>query len=52
MSKQQVSQMQKKDSPRRSRMVLVILGVVLIIPLVLIIGIIVSSFYAEAHRPR
>lgn len=52
MNKQQVSQMQKKDSPRRSRMVLVILGVVLIVPLVLIMGIIASSWYAESHRPR
>ena len=52
MNKQQISQMQKKDSPRRSRMVLVIVGVVLIVPLVLIIGIITSSWYAESHRPR
>lgn len=49
MNRQQVSQMQKKDSPRR--MVLLILGVVLIIPVVLIIAIIASSFYAELHRP-
>jgi len=39
MNKQQVSHMQKNDSPRRSRIVLVILGVVLIVPLVLTIGI-------------
>ena len=51
MNKQQVSQMQKNDSPRRSRIVLVILGVVLIVPLVLIIGIIVSLGYAESHQP-
>ena len=51
MNKQQISQMQKKDSPRRSRVVLVILGVVLIVPLVIIIGIIAASYYAESHRP-
>jgi hypothetical protein len=51
MNKQQVSQMQKSDSPRRSRIVLVILGVVLIVPLVLMIGIIASLWYANSHRP-
>src|SRR5436309_301800 len=51
MNKQQVSHMQKNDSPRRSRIVLVILGVVLIVPLVLTIGIIASLWYATSHRP-
>ncbi len=51
MNKQQVSHMQKNDSPRRSRIVLVILGVVLIVPLVLMIGIIASLWYANSHRP-
>jgi hypothetical protein len=51
MNKQQVSHMQKNASPRRSRMVLVLLGVVLIVPLVLLIGIITSLWYANTHRP-
>lgn len=51
MNKRQVLQEQKKDSPRRLRKVLVIPGVVLIVPIVLIIGIIASSWYVESHRP-
>jgi hypothetical protein len=51
MNKQQVLHEQKKGSPRRLRMVLVVLGVVLLVPLVLTLGIIVSLSYAESHRP-
>ena len=51
MNKQQLLQVQKKDSPRRLRMVLVVLGVVLLVPIVLTIGIIASLWYAESHRP-
>lgn len=51
MNKQQVSQLQQNDAPGRSRMVLVLLGVVLIVPLVLLIGFIASSWYANTHRP-
>src|SRR6266852_4128620 len=51
MNKQQVLHVQKKGSPRRLWMVLVVLGVVLLVPLVLTIGIIVSQSYAESHRP-
>ncbi len=51
MNKQQVLHEQKKGSPRWLRMVLVILGVVLLVPLVLTIGIIVSLSYAESHQP-
>ena len=51
MNKQQLLQVQKKGSPRRLRMVLVVLGVVLLVPIVLTIGIIASLWYAESHRP-
>ena len=51
MNKQQVLHVQKKGSPRWLRMVLVLLGVVLLVPLVLTLGIIVSLWYAESHQP-
>ena len=51
MNEQQVLHVQKKGSLRRLWMVLVILGVVLLVPLVLTIGIIASLWYAESHRP-
>jgi len=51
MNKQQLLQVQKKGSLRWLWMVLVILGVVLLVPMVLTIGIIASLSYAESHRP-
>ncbi len=51
MNKQQLLQVQKQGSPRRLRMVLVVLGVVLLVPMVLTLGIIVSLWYAESHQP-
>src|SRR6266480_6526231 len=51
MNKQQILQVQKKGSLRWLWMVLVILGVVLLVPMVLTIGIIASLSYAESHRP-
>src|SRR5712692_1270818 len=51
MNEQQVLHVQKKGSLRWLWMVLVILGVVLLVPMVLTIGIIASLSYAESHRP-
>jgi hypothetical protein len=51
MNEQQVLHVQKKGSLRWLWMVLVILGVVLLVPLVLTIGIIASLWYAESHQP-
>ena len=51
MNEQQVLQVQKKGSLRWLWIVLVILGVVLLVPMVLTIGIIASVSYAESHRP-
>ena len=51
MNKRQQFPQQKKGSPRRLRMVLVVLGVVLLVPIVLTIGIIASLWYAETHQP-
>jgi hypothetical protein len=51
MNEQQVLHVQKKGSLRWLWMVLVLLGVVLLVPLVLTIGIIASLSYAESHRP-
>jgi hypothetical protein len=51
MNEQQVLPVQKKGSLRWLWMVLVILGVVLLVPMVLTIGIIAFLSYAESHRP-